>query len=114
WLVGPGFAVGAGSSVSPFATALGPVPPIPLFGAIPAEASPIARVALIAPLVAGLVAGILTHRRINHVLRDWWAVLVGIGAGVLGGAVMGLFAWWSAGAGGPGRLAVLGPDGVQV
>jgi len=114
WLVGPGFAVGAGSSVSPFATALGPVPPIPLFGAIPAEAPPLAWVLLIAPLAAGLVAGMLTHRRISRVLRDWWAVLVGIGAGVLGGVIMGLLAAWSAGAGGPGRLVDLGPDGLQV
>jgi len=114
WLVGPGFAVGAGSSVSPFATSLGPVPPIPLFGAIPPEASPFAWVLLVAPLAAGLVAGILTHRRINDVLRDWWAVLVALVAGVLGGLVMGLLAAWSAGAGGPGRLDTLGPDGLQV
>ena len=114
WLVGPGFAVGAGSSVSPFATLLGPVPPIPLFGAIPPESSPLAWVLLIAPLAAGLLAGILTHRRINHVIQDWWAVLVGIGAGLLGGLMIGLLAAWSAGAGGPGRLAALGPDGLQV
>lgn len=114
WLVGPGFAVGAGSSVSPFATALGPMPPIPLFGAIPPEASPLGWLLLIAPLLAGLVAGMLTHRRIGHVLHDWWAVLVGIGAGILGGAMMGLLAAWSAGAGGPGRLVALGPDGLQV
>jgi len=114
WLVGPGFAVGTGSSVSPFATLLGPVPPIPLFGAIPAEAPPLAWVLLIAPLAAGLVAGMLTHRRISPVLRDWWAVLVGIGAGILGGVMMGVLAAWSAGAGGPGRLVGLGPDGVQV
>ena len=114
WLVGPGFAVGAGSSVSPFTTALGPVPPIPLFGAIPAEASPVGWLGLVAPLAAGLLAGMLTHRRIGRVLRDWWAVLVGIGAGILGGLVMGLLAAWSAGAGGPGRLVALGPDGLQV
>lgn len=114
WLVGPGFAVGAGSSVSPFATSLGPVPPIPLFGAIPAEVPTLGWLLLIAPLAAGLVAGLLTHRRISAVLRDWWAVLVGIAAGVLGGAIMGLLAAFSAGAGGPGRLGSLGPDGVQV
>jgi len=114
WLVGPGFAVGAGSSVSPFATSLGPVPPIPLFGAIPPESSPVAWMLLIAPLAAGLLAGVLTHRRISRVLRDWWAVLVGIAAGVLGGVMMGLLAAWSAGAGGPGRLVALGPDGLQV
>jgi len=114
WLVGPGFSVGTGSSVGPFATTLGPVPPIPLFGAIPPEPSPVGWLLLLAPLLAGLVAGMLTRRRIGRVLRDWWAVLVGLGAGVLGGVAMGVLAWWSGGAGGPGRLAELGPDGVQV
>ena len=66
------------------------------------------------PLAAGFAAGVLTHRRIRGVLRDWRAVLVGIGAGLLGGLVLGLLAAWSSGAGGPGRLADLGPDGLQV
>lgn len=114
WLVGPGFAVGTGSAAGPFATVLGPVPPIPLFGAIPPESSAVSPLGLIAPLAAGVLAGILTHRRIHRVLRDWWAVLVGVGAGLLGGVLMGLLAAWSSGAGGPGRLADLGPDGVQV
>lgn len=114
WLVGPGFAVGTGSAVGPFATVVGPVPPIPLFAAIPADTSPIGWFALLAPLGAGLIAGMLTHRRIRGVLRDWSAVLVGIGSGLLGGLIIGLLAGWSAGAGGPGRLADLGPDGVQV
>ena len=34
WLVGPGFAIGAGSSVSPLSTVLGPVPSIPVLGAL--------------------------------------------------------------------------------
>ena len=114
WLVGPGFAVGAGSSVGPFGTALGPIPPVPLLGAIPPETVPLGWLGLLAPLAAGLVAGILAHRRIRAVLRDWWAVLVGVGGGVVGGLVVGLLAAWSGGAGGPGRLAVLGPDGAQV
>jgi len=114
WLIGPGFAAGTGSSVGPFGTVLGPVPPIPLFGAIPTEPSPVGWLGLLVPLAAGFAAGVLTHRRIRGVLRDWRAVLVGIGAGLLGGLVLGLLAAWSSGAGGPGRLADLGPDGLQV
>ena len=63
---------------------------------------------------ASFLLGMLTHRRIRRVLRDWWAVLVGIAAGLLGGLVIGVLAAWSSGAGGPGRLADLGPDGLQV
>jgi len=114
WLVGPGFAVGTGSIVGPFATSLGPVPPLPIFGAIPPESTAVGWLGLVAPLAAGLVAGILTHRRLRPVLRDWRAVLVGIAAGLLGGFIIGLLASWSGGAAGPGRLADLGPDGLQV
>ncbi len=114
WLVGPGFAVGTGSTVGPFATMLGPVPPLPVFGAIPSESTAVGWLALIAPLAAGLIAGMLTHRRIRWAIRDWWAVLVGIVAGVLAGFVIGILASWSGGAAGPGRLVDLGPDGAQV
>lgn len=114
WLIGPGFAVGTGSISSPFATALGPIPPIPIFGAIPPSPGSGAWMVLLLPLAAGLVAGILAHGRLRGVLRDWWLVLVGIAGGVCGGITAGLLAAASAGAGGPGRLADLGPDGVQV
>jgi len=114
WLVGPGFAVGTGSISSPFATALGPVPPIPIFGAIPSEPGSGAWIVLTLPLAAGLIAGILAHGRLRGVLRDWWLVVVGIAGGICGGIIAGLLAAASAGSGGPGRLADLGPDGVQV
>ncbi len=35
WFVGPGFAIGVGSQVSPLGTALGPLPALPIFGALP-------------------------------------------------------------------------------
>src|SRR5699024_1661114 len=35
WFAGSGFAVGAATSVTPFDTLLGPLPVLPLFGAIP-------------------------------------------------------------------------------
>src|SRR5690606_10317023 len=35
WFAGPGFVVGAATSVSPFEALLGPLPAFPLFGAIP-------------------------------------------------------------------------------
>ncbi|BDZ55596.1 hypothetical protein GCM10025870_26690 [Agromyces marinus] len=37
WMLGPGFALGAGTVVSPSVTLLGPVPGLPLLGGLPAE-----------------------------------------------------------------------------
>src|SRR5215213_10317914 len=40
WLLGPGFAVGAGTVISPSAVALGPVPAVPLLAALPESGTP--------------------------------------------------------------------------
>lgn len=42
WMSGAGFSIGVGTSVSPIATLLGPVPNLPIIGVIPAEPSPFA------------------------------------------------------------------------
>ena len=48
WAVGPGFAVGAGTSVSPLAVEIGPLPALPLFGVLPPPGPPPA-LSLLAP-----------------------------------------------------------------
>lgn len=53
WFVGPGFAIGAGSSVTPFGTQLGPVPSLPVFGALPDGWG---SAGLVAPILIGLCA----------------------------------------------------------
>ncbi|HVQ93529.1 MAG TPA: DUF6350 family protein, partial [Mycobacteriales bacterium] len=65
YVTGPGFAVGAGTGVSPFGAVLGPVPALPLLAALPAGAPPQAmRLVLIAPLLAGVLAGLTVARRV--------------------------------------------------
>ncbi len=112
WLVGPGFAVGAGSAVSPLATALGPMPTLPVLGALPAGDSSFGFAGLVVPVIAGFLAGAVFGTRAP---ADWLARLaVGAGMGATAGLVLGGLAWASAGAAGPGRLAVVGPDPWQV
>lgn len=65
YVAGPGFAVGAGTGVSPFGVALGPVPALPILAALPDSAPPQAlRLVLLAPLVAGILAGIVVARAV--------------------------------------------------
>lgn len=113
WLIGPGFAVGTGSAVSPLATTLGPVPAIPLLGAIPAGETSFGFAGLAVPVIAGFVAGAVTGRGV----RDEPAVtraVTALGIGVVGGALLGAFAAASAGSAGPGRLSDVGPDPILV
>ena len=111
WIVGPGFAVGTGTSVSPLAVETGPLPSLPLLGILPASAPAFGLAALLIPLGAAVASGVLVRIRSRplDVHGVGW-VLVALGAGVTAGVVLGVLAWWSAGAIGPGRLQDAGPN----
>jgi len=120
WLLGPGFAIGEGTMVSSGATLLGPVPGIPLLGALPAESPGLGALWLVVPVLLGFVGAWLVWG--DPLLADgiggrrsWWLPPAsGVGAAATAGLVLGLLSWWSGGAAGPGRLAVVGPDGWAV
>ncbi|WP_223691735.1 cell division protein PerM [Leifsonia poae] len=113
WLVGPGFAIGTGSSVSPIGTDLGPIPGLPLFGVIPPGGFAFGLVGVLVPLIAGFLAAVLLRSRIVEARAAHglgWLVFTALGIGVVAGSELGLLAWWSSGALGPGRLHTVGPD----
>ncbi|MBG6055552.1 hypothetical protein IWX81_001975 [Salinibacterium sp. CAN_S4] len=114
WLVGPGFALGTGSAVSPLATQLGPVPAIPVLGALPPEALAFGFVGLLVPVVAGFLVGAILGPGARKKLGRGQLALVAVGIGLVGGVVLGLLAWASTGAAGPGRLQDVGPDPLAV
>jgi hypothetical protein len=120
WFTGPGFALGTGSHVSPLGTAVGPIPAIPLLGALPTGDLAFGFVGLLVPVVAAFLAGVATRPYLNAALAEragarWPAVVVtGVGGGVVGGLLLGMLAWASAGSAGPGRLVQVGPDPVAV
>lgn len=113
-IAGPGFAIGAGSSVTASSVTLGPLPALPVLAALPAPGQlPAAAGALpCVPVLAGLVAGamLLQDREVS-----WWRQLldaIGVAAG--SGLALTVLAWLSGGPAGPGRLAVTGPVAWQV
>lgn len=121
WFVGPGFALGGtGSHVSPLGTAVGPVPAIPLLGAIPTGELAYGFVGILVPVVAGFLAGAASRAALNrtfdeHTGARWPAIVAtGLGAGAAGGLLLGLLAWAASGSAGPGRLVQVGPDPVAV
>jgi hypothetical protein len=114
WLVGPGFALGTGSAVSPLATQLGPIPAIPVLGALPPEALPFGFVGLLVPVVAGFLVGAILGPGARRQLGRRELALVAVGIGLVGGVILGLLAWTSTGAAGPGRLQDVGPNPLAV
>jgi hypothetical protein len=113
WLVGPGFAIGTGSAVSPIGTALGPVPAVPVLGALPTSGHTFGLVWILVPVVAGFAVGGLMRPRLVRMLGTADAALYralgGVVTGLVAGIVIGGLAWLSSGSAGPGRLADVGP-----
>ena len=123
--VGPGFAVGAKTSVTLGGVHLGALPAVPLFAALPANGTPptLARLAIFAPICAGLLAGWLLARSrpaTPNIDGAWWErqrlmdAALGLGAGAVAGVLMAILAWLSGGPLGPGRMADIGPSAARV
>ena len=113
WFTGAGFGIGIGTSVTPFETLLGPVPALPLVGAIPqawGNAGALAPTLVILCGVAiGVLAAVRTELRRTRLLSALLVVLV---ATVCIGATVTACMALATGAVGPGRLAVAGPTPV--
>jgi hypothetical protein len=115
WFIGPGFALGSGSSVTPLGTTLGPIPAIPIFGAIPAPGTlGWGFLGLLVPVLAGFFVALAVRPRL---VREFGPrasarlfLATGLASGVVAGIVLGLLAWVSAGSAGPGRLVDVGPS----
>ncbi len=109
YLLGPGFAVGGATLVSPAAVVLGPLPVVPLLAALPAVGAPAGwagSLLLLPPLVAAVAA----YRVLRSRPLTWDRVaLAGCGGGLVAGVGFAVLASLSGGAAGPGRMRFVGP-----
>src|SRR4051794_3322955 len=111
YLLGPGFAVGAGTLVSPGLVTLGPVPAFPLLAALPGTGTPPAWLGVLvaAPVLASMLGVVLMLRRFP-VLGYEHGALRGLAAGVAGGLLTTVLVGLAGGSVGPGRMADVGAD----
>jgi hypothetical protein len=115
YLLGPGFAVGTHTVVTPTSVVLGPLPMFPLLAALPDAGPPLGwTVALLA--LPPLVAAAATYRALRCYPTSRWdeAALRGAGAGLVCAVGFAVLAAVSGGAVGPGRMADVGPFVFQV
>lgn len=113
WLAGPGFAVGAGTAVSPAGTQLGVVPGIPIFGLLPENSSIWMLIVVLVPIAAGAFAGWAVRSRLvweGTPLGMVQRAVIALGIGVVTAAVAAIAAVLASGSMGPGRLAEVGPS----
>lgn len=110
FLLGPGFAVGGNTLVSPGTVVLGALPLFALLAALPGVGAPgvlLSSLVWLPPLVAAL-ATMWWQRR--HPAPGWReAALRGCGGGIVAGVVFALLASVAGGAAGPGRMRHVGP-----
>lgn len=107
WLSGAGFAVGLGSSASPFGALLGPMPGFPVLAAIPDGWG---QVGALAPMLIALL-GLACGAALGGTARRHSAFgLVGVvvTAAAFAGLAIALLGWMASGSLGPGRLATVG------
>jgi hypothetical protein len=118
WLVGPGFALGTGSSISPLGTQLGPVPALPILGALPVGDLSFGFIGIAVPILAALAAALFLRPQLVQMLGGLphvrWLVAVALAMAIVGGLLLATLAWASGGAAGPGRLIDVGPNPLAV
>ncbi len=109
-LLGPGFAVGAGTTVSAFGVTLGLVPGLPLNAALPDGAAvPLgALLGLVVPLLCGLAVGVVVARRLDDEVTALRAAGWAVAAGMLLALGIGLAQWLAGGSLGEDGLATIG------
>jgi hypothetical protein len=110
WLLGAGVGLGTGSVTGPFVGQAGPLPALPVLGAVPVDPPAWAAMVLVVPVLAGFGAAVLARRS----GATTPAVPLGLVAGVVAGVVLGVLAAASAGSVGPGRFTAVGPDALVV
>lgn len=113
WLLGAGFALGEGSLVAPWATQLGLLPSIPVFGALPADGAGGLEAWLAVGVLPGLVAGATAVAAAARTRDGSTSPVAALVSGALAGLLAGLgFLVWAAlsrGGLGSDRFATVGP-----
>ena len=114
YLLGPGFAVGTGTVVSPSAVVLGPLPSFPLLAALPdADTTPWWTSLLVGvPVAVAALAAWLMLRR-HPVAGYEEGALRGLASGVLAAVLLTALVLVAGGSAGPGRMAHIGAPGLQ-
>ena len=113
YLTGPGFAAGAGASISAAGSSPASLPGLPLLAAVPrGPAGPLVQLmAVVVVVAAGAVAAWLVARGGHRLVRS---TALAAGAAVPAGLLAALLAALADGPAGPGRLAVFGVSPWQL
>lgn len=115
YLLGPGFAVGAGTLVSTGSVQLGPLPVTPWLAALPAAGVPSGWTAawVLLPAAVALLSAARGHLR--YPTASWTdGALRALGGGIVAAVIVTVGVWLGGGKAGPGRMRVVGASAESV
>lgn len=113
WLTGVGFSIGTGSLISPLGSQIGPLPAVPILGALPVGELSYGMIAIGVPLLATLISTIAIKKHTAEIRFEYAtpisaAIALGTAIAVVTAVELGILAAFASGSLGPGRLADIG------
>jgi hypothetical protein len=113
WFTGVGFSIGAGSLISPLGSQVGPMPAVPLLGALPVGRLDFGMVSIVVVLLAAFIATIAIRKSADEIRFEFataWSAAISLGFSIalVSSLQLGLLALLASGGAGPGRLSEIG------
>jgi hypothetical protein len=113
WFTGVGFSIGTGSLISPLGSQVGPLPAVPLLGALPVGRLDFGMIAIVVVLLAAFIATIAIRKSADEIRFEFataWsaAISLGLSIAIVTSLQLGALAVLASGGAGPGRLSEIG------
>ncbi len=113
WLTGVGFSIGAGSLISPLGSQVGPLPAIPILGALPVGQLEFGMISIAVVLLAAFIATLAISQSADEIRFEFataWTAAISLGLSIafVTAAQLGLLTLIASGSAGPGRLSQVG------
>ncbi len=113
WVSGAGFAIGAGSYVSPLASQLGPLPALPVFAAIPTAGLERGIIFALVPIISALIATLMVRKSLDRMRWEFAtsfsaATVLSLLSAFTSAALAFMLALLASGSLGPGRFVEVG------
>ena len=113
WFTGVGFSIGTGSLFSPLGSQVGPLPTIPVLGALPVGQLEFGMISIVVVLLAAFIATLAIRKSADEIRFEFataWtaAISLGLSIALVSALQMALLATIASGSAGPGRLVQIG------
>lgn len=113
WFTGVGFSIGSGSLISPLGSQVGPLPAVPILGALPVGKLDFGMIAIVVVLLAAFIATLMIRRSADEIRFEFataWsaAISLGLSIALVTSLQLGFLALLASGGAGPGRLLEVG------